>query len=163
MQFHKLKISFIKQTVIAVLSFFTLITYADDRDELARVSSEYGTGSDCIWLRTVRDYAALDDRHLLIRASGKRNYLVTLLHRSLDLRSSMGLGFSSRDDQLCPYGGDAIVVEGLSRETVGIRAISRVDDEQADELMVRFGKKGPDEQMTPAPKPVKGADVEELD
>jgi hypothetical protein len=105
----------------------------------------------------------LDDRHLLIRGTGNRNYLVTLLHRSFDLKSSIGLGFSSRDDQLCPYGGDAIVLEGLGREKVGIRAISQVDDEQADELLGRFGKKVPKEQMTPATKPVKGADVEELD
>jgi hypothetical protein len=105
----------------------------------------------------------LDDRNLLIRGTGKRNYLVTLMHRSFGLKSSIGLGFSSRDDQLCPYGGDALVLDGLNREKVGIRSISEVSPEQVDELMIRFGRKEPDEQQTPAPKPVKGAEVEELD
>jgi hypothetical protein len=29
--------------------------------------------------------------------------------------------------------------------------------------LIRFGRKEPDELQTPAPKPVKGAEVEELD
>lgn len=153
----------LKHSLILVLLHLALTVTAEEQDDSGALPGDFGRGSDCIWLRTVRDYTALDDRHLLIRGTGKRNYLVTLLNRSFDLKSSMGLGFSSRDDQLCPYGGDAIVLEGLSREKVRIRAISQLDDEQAEEIMIRFGQKEPKEQMTPAPKPVKGADVEELD
>jgi len=88
---------------------------------------------------------------------------VTLLYPSFDLRSSMGLGFSSRDDQLCPFGGDGIILGGLSRETVRIRSITEISSDQADELKVHFGKKEPIEQETAAPEKVKGAEVEELD
>jgi hypothetical protein len=72
------------------------------------------------------------------------------------------MGFSSRDDQLCPYGGDGIVVGSLSRDTIAIRAISRVSEEQADQLLIRYGRKEPAEQQAPAPEDVKGAEVEEL-
>jgi hypothetical protein len=152
-----------KQYIKLLLLLFTSIQFADAQADSGQVAANYGRGSDCIWLRTVRDYTTLDDRNLLIRGSGNRSYLVTLQHRSFDLKSSMGLSFASRDDQLCPYGGDAIVFEGLSKESVRIRSISRVSREQADELMVRFGKKEADEQKIPAPEPVEGADIEELD
>ncbi|MDH4049060.1 MAG: DUF6491 family protein [Gammaproteobacteria bacterium] len=152
-----------KQIVAFVLLTFTLSTAMADDEESRRIQGIESNGSDCIWIRTVRDYTTLDDRNLLIRGSGKRTYLVTLLHRSFDLRSAIGLGFSSRDDQLCPFGGDSIVFDGLSRESVGIRAITEVTEEQAEQLMVHFGKKAPKEQEAPAPRPVKGAEVEELD
>jgi hypothetical protein len=153
----------IKQIVIIYLSVCTLsIVRADPGDSEPPLAIDRN-GSDCIWIRTVRDYTALDDQTLLIRGPGKRSYLVTLQHPSFDMRSAMGLGFSSRDDQLCPYGGDAIVFDGLSREAVRIRGISAVSSEQAEQLMIKFGKKAPKEQQTPAPEPVEGAEVEELD
>jgi hypothetical protein len=152
-----------KQIVTSFLLVFTLSAVLADEDQLGAISDIEPNGSDCIWIRTVRDYTALDDRNLLIRGSGKRTYLVTLLHRSFEMQSSIGLGFSSRDDHLCPYGGDAIVTDGLSREAVRIRSITEVSPAQAEQLKVRFGKKVPDEQKTPAPGPVKGAEVEELD
>lgn len=88
---------------------------------------------------------------------------MTLLYPSFELRSSMGLGFSSRDDQLCPYGGDGVVLDGLSPEIVRIRSITEVSSDQAEQLMVQFGRREPKEQPTAAPETVKGAEVEELD
>jgi hypothetical protein len=152
-----------KQLLIAFSLVFTLTTAGAQDDKSGGLAGIDRNGSDCIWISTIRDYTPLDDENLLIRGPGKRTYLVTLLHRSFDLRSSIGLGFSSRDDQLCPYGGDAITFDGLSRESVRIRSITAVSSEQAEQLMVHFGKKKPDEQQTPAPRPVEGAEVEELD
>lgn len=118
-------------------------------------------GSDCILISTIRDYTPLDDSNLLIWGPAKRAYFVSLVRSTFELRSSFRLAFSSRDDQLCPYGGDGIVVGSLDRDTVGIRAISRVSEEQADQLLIRYGRKEPAEQQAPAPE-VKGAEVEEL-
>lgn len=152
-----------KQLLTALLFAFTLIA-AGTRDASAdELSAVDRNGSDCIWIRTVRDYTSLDDQNLLVRGSGKRIYLVTLLYPSFELRSSMGLGFSSRDDQLCPFGGDGIVFEGLSREAIRIRSITEVSADEAEKLMVQFGRKEPKEQQTTAPEAVKGAEVEELD
>ena len=119
-------------------------------------------GSDCILISTIRDYTPLDDQNLLIWGPGKRAYYVTLSRSAFELRSSFRMGFSSRDEQLCPFGGDGIVVGSLTREVVSIRAISRISEEQADQLLIRYGHKEPAEQQAPAPEDVKGAEVEEL-
>jgi len=120
------------------------------------------SGSDCISIRTIRDYTPLDRSNLLIDGGGNRKYLVTLDSPSFELKSSFRLSFSSRDDRLCPYGGDRIVFGGLSHYESGIRAISRLTPEQAEDLLIRYGKKEPPEQKDDTPPDVQGADVEEL-
>ena len=120
-------------------------------------------GSDCIWIRTIRDYTPLDDQHLLIRGSGRRAYFVALNRPTFEMRGAFSLGFESRDDQLCPYGGDAIVFGGNAREMVNVRSISRLTAEQEEQLLIRYGKRDPAETEIPAkPGNVKGAEVEEL-
>lgn len=152
-----------KQVLIALLLVLTLTSVHAEETRANQIVAIDRNGSDCIWIRTVRDYTTLDDQNLLVRGSGKRTYLVTLLYPSFELRSSMGLGFSSRDDQLCPYGGDGVILDGLSPEIVRIRSISEVSSDQAEQLMVQFGRREPKEQKTAAPETVKGAEVEELD
>jgi hypothetical protein len=119
-------------------------------------------GSDCISIRTIRDYTPLDDRNLLIWGPAKRAYHVSLFRPAMELRSSFEMGFSSRDDQLCPFGGDGIVIGPFRQETIGIQSITRLSADQADELLIRHGRKEPAEQPAPAPEDVKGAEVEEL-
>ena len=148
--------------VIGVYSCSLLIACAS-----TEVDSELGTdinyqGSDCISIRTIRDYEPLDRQSLLMKAGGNRTYFVTLAGSSMELRSAFRLGFSSRDSWLCPYGGDRIVFEGISSVGMPIRAISRVTDEQVEELLIRYGKKTPPELQDPAPADIKGAEVEEL-
>lgn len=133
----------------------------EGRESAAAGDIDY-RGNDCILISTIRDYTPLDDQTLLIWGPAKRGYLVSLVRSSFDLRSSFRMGFSSRDDQLCPYGGDGIVVGPMRHDTIGIRAISRVSEEQADQLLIRYGRKEPPEQQAPAPEDVKGAEVEEL-
>ncbi len=152
-----------KNTSLAVV--LLLITLgcasAPERATVAQGDVDYN-GSDCISIRTVRDYRTLDDRNLLIYGPGDRAYYVTLFRPSFELRSSFQLGFESRDGYLCPYGGDAIVVGSLNREAIGIASISRVSKEQEQQLLVRYGKKEAPGQQAPAPKKVEGAEVEEL-
>ncbi len=130
----------------------------DGADE--RLSDLDYRGSDCILIRTVRDYTPLDNQHLLIRGPGRRAYFVTLIRPAFEMRGSMGLRFESRDDQLCPYGGDAIIFGGISNERVTVQAISRLTADQEEQLLIRYGKKTPPDAETPAD--VKGAEVEEL-
>jgi len=119
-------------------------------------------GSDCISIRTIRDYQPLDNRNLLVKAGGRRTYFVTLAVSSFEMRSSFRLGVESTDSWLCPYGGDRIVFGGLSEMGNSVRSISRITPEQEEELLIRYGKMEPPELQEPAPPHVKGADVEEL-
>lgn len=153
---------YIKQLVIVLSSSLMLTGCAsvEPNSELGR-DIDFN-GSDCISIRTIRDYTPLDRSTLLMEGSGKRNYLVTLVSPSMELRSSFRLSFSSRDDWLCPFGGDRIIFGGISPDYGTIRGISRVTPEQADELLIRYGIKEPEEQQDAVPPELKGADVEEL-
>ena len=151
------------QSVIAIFASVLLNTATAEEEQHELGPDIDYRGSDCISIRSIRDYTVLDDRNLLVWAGSKRPYFVTLQLRAFNLRSSFRLGFSSTDGRLCPYGRDRIVLDGLQQETVGIRYISRVTPEQADELLIRYGHKEPGEERAPAPEPVIGAEVEELD
>jgi hypothetical protein len=56
-----------------------------------------------------------------------------------------------------------IVDDGMGVDKIRIRSVRQLTPEEHDELLVRFGKKGPDVEQTPEPVPIEGAEVEELD
>lgn len=155
--------SILKQSFIVTISsaLFVVVAAADPDPPTHRDLDL--RGSDCISIRTIRDYTPLDDRNLLIWGPAKRGYLVTLFRPAFGIRSSFRLGFSSRDDRLCPYGGDAIVFGGMADDKISIQSISRLSAEQADELLIRYGKKEAPDKKAPEPADVDGAEVEELD
>jgi len=153
----------LKKQILTILTSSLLLSACasvDKQNDLGR-DIDYN-GSDCISIRTIRDYTPLDDRSLLIEGSGKRSYFVTLQISSFELRSSQQMAFSSRDDWLCPYGGDEIIFGGISHVGAGIRSISRLTEEQAEELLIRYGKIDPGEEQDPEPREIEGAEVEEL-
>jgi hypothetical protein len=152
---------FNKQLFTSTFLALTLSACASTETE-----SELGTdieynGSDCISIRTIRDYTPLDNQNMLIEAAGRRNYLVTLVMSSFELRSSFQIATQSRDDWLCPYGGDRIVFGSRAEFPASIRSISRLTAEQTEDLLIRYGKMEAPEQERPAPD-LKGAEVEEL-
>ena len=98
------------------------------------------SSSDCIINAGVRDYATLDDRNLIIYGAGRRAYHVVLATPSINLESEYRLGIFDRDGRICPFGGDAIIVQGPITERIPIRSIERLTDEAETALKVRFGK-----------------------
>ncbi len=119
-------------------------------------------GSDCILIRTIRDYTPLSRDSLLIHVSGKRSYFVRLFTPSFGLSSSFELATKSRDDRLCPYGGDSIIVDRLPGGEARIRSISRVNPDQVEQILIHYGKKEPGDTEDPTPPEISGAEVEEL-
>ncbi len=153
----------LKQLIISGCLCSLLLAFQARGDDFDPESGLDYRGSDCIWIRTIRDYTALDDKNLLIWASAKRPYFVRLFTPAWGLRSSFQIETVSRDDRLCPYGGDALVFNTAARDSSRIASIRRITPEEADWLLVRFGHKDPPEQQAPAPEPLEGAEVEELD
>ena len=152
----------LKQLVIILTSCVFLHVNATADEENEPVSDLDFRGSDCISIRTIRDYTPLSKDSLLIHASGKRSYFVTLLSPAFGLRSSFQLGTYSRDDRLCPYGGDQIIFGRSLGDSVRIRSISRVTPDQVEEILIRYGKKEPVDDQPPVTPEVEGAEVEEL-
>jgi len=97
-------------------------------------------GSDCITNRGIRDFETLDDQNLVLFGPGNRPYHVTLVTRAINLRSEFTLGIFDRDGRICPFGGDAIIIEGPLTERIPIRSIRALDDDGLEALRVEFGK-----------------------
>lgn len=152
----------LKHSVIALISSALLVSCATTERESRPPRDLTETGSDCISIRTIRDYTPLDRSRLIIEGSGKRLYYVTLVASSFQLRSSHQIGVNSRDAWLCPYGGDRLVFSTFGDASAGIRGIMRITPEQAEELLYRYGKKERPELQDPAPPELDGAEVEEL-
>jgi len=153
---------FIKQLVTLIFSSILLIACAATGPGSGTERDLTDTGSDCISIRTIRDYTPLDRSSLIIEGSGNRLYYVTLVMSSFELRSSSRIGVESRDSWLCPYGGDRLIFGGFNESSISIRGISRLTPEQADDLLIKYGKKKPPELEDPTPPQLDGAEVEEL-
>lgn len=128
------------------------------------VDSTPRTGfSDCIYEGTIRDYTVLDDANLLVTGSAKRKYHIALSRRAHGLRSTWQIGFASPTERICAGFSDIVVDDNAGLEKIRIRSIRRLTAEQADDLLVQYGRKKPEIEQTPTPQPVEGAEVEELD
>jgi hypothetical protein len=53
------------------------------------------------------------------------------------------IGVSDRDGSICPYGGDAIIVDGPMPDRISIRSIRKLSDVQLEQIYVEFGIKAP--------------------
>ena len=51
----------------------------------------------------------------------------------------------------------------MGAESISIRSIRELSADEHEDLLIRYGKKEPEIEHTPAPREVKGAEVEELD
>lgn len=118
-------------------------------------------GMDCISIQTIRDYTPLDRSHLILWGAG-RAYVVQLFSPSVDLESAFRLSFSSEDGELCPYGGDEIIFDGMGfpggQRIASIKRLSRAD---AEALQACYGR-GAKDKKTSEPREIEGAEVEEL-
>jgi hypothetical protein len=155
---------YIYQILIVLLSS-SLLACASSGDKYESAGDPVDQrGRDCIWQSSIRDYQVLDDKNLLVSAGGKRRYHVELTRRAYGLRSNWKIGFRSPTGQLCSGSGKVIVEDGFDRlESIQISSIRLVNPDEIDDLLIRFGKKVPEEQEAPAKKEIKGAEVEELD
>ena len=101
--------NYIKQILTVFVSSITLSISASAAEEDEVPEDLDLRGSDCISIRTIRDYTPLSRDSLLIHGSAKRSYFVTLFSPRFGINSSFQLATRSRDDRLCPYGGDALI------------------------------------------------------
>ena len=153
----------IKQLVIVLFSSGMLACASTPGEPGTESEGATGGRSDCISQSSIRDYRVLDDANLIVSASARRNYHVVLSRRAFGLRSSWQLGFRSPTGQICAGFGDLIVDDGFGPERIRITSIRRLTPEDEDDLLVRFGKKEPEQTTAPEPVEVEGAEVEELD
>ena len=72
-----------------------------------------GKGNDCTWARTIDDWDHVDRDHIIVKSGMRQRFLVRF-SGTCTVNPAFGLeiGVVSRDSQLCPYGGDALIIDG---------------------------------------------------
>jgi hypothetical protein len=153
----------LKQIVIASFSSIILACAAVSEPSTQAAFEDDSRGRDCIWQSSIRDYQVLDDSNLIVTGGVKRNYHVVLSRRAFGLRSTWQIGFRSPTGRVCGNTAELIVGDGMGTERIQIRSIRELNPDDLDDLLVRFGKKEPEFEQTPAAEEVEGAEVEELD
>jgi len=146
--------------------FFSCYLLACAGPDLAADGTTSGAESsrtDCIFRSSIRGYTVLDESNLIIEGSGRRNYHVALRRRAHGISSSWGIAFDSPASRVCA-GFSEVVFDGhLEGGSIPIASIRELSPEDHEYLLIRFGKKKPEIEQTPAQTEVKGAEVEELD
>ena len=152
-----------KQLLIIAFSSI-LLACAGTRDGPDSGDSEASTHrSDCIFRSSIRGYTVLDESNLIIDASGRRKYHVVLRRRAYGLSSSWGIRFESPGSRICASFSEVIFDGHFDNESIRIASIRELTPEDHEDILIQFGKKEPEIERTPAPREVKGAEVEELD
>lgn len=98
--------------------------------------------ADCILVRMIRDYNALDSDDLLIYASGGTTYHVVLASPSRNIEGEFMIEIfdAEGDGRLCPYGRDAVLIDGPIFEQIRMRSIESIDAAELEALLVEFGE-----------------------
>lgn len=151
--------SIIKQLLI-IVSLSTLVACAGTNTESERAVS---SRSDCIYQSSIRGYSVLDESNLIVSASGRRKYHVALQRRAFGLRSSWAIAFKSASGMVCSTFSEVVFEGHFDDESIRIASVKEISPEEEEDLLIRFGKKKPEIEQTPAPHEVEGAEVEELD
>jgi hypothetical protein len=105
--------------------------------------------SDCVFVSTINDFNALDDRHVVLYSMGQRKaYLAELTGGCFEVKYQMQLATVDGDNngQICGFGRDSIAYRRMGlNESCPILGLEELSDERRELLGV--GK--------PAPKPKK--------
>jgi hypothetical protein len=154
----------LKQLFIIGISCCLVACASTQEDDQAAAGEEATRFNDCIHEPSIRGYNVLDEQNLIVDASGRRSYHVALQRPARGLRHSHFIAFDATTSRICP-GFDAIRYDGDMGDTGAIRILSirELTEEDEEYLLIKFGKKEPEIEQTPAPQDVEGAEVEELD
>jgi hypothetical protein len=159
-----MKKRFIKQLIIAVSlsSLGACAGSGEPRDDANLADTP--TGRDCISQSSIRDYQVLDESNLILTAGVKRKYHMKLSRRAYGLRSSWKIAFRSPSGRVCAGMSDIIFEDGFDTyEQIRVDSIRELSPEEADDLLIQFGKKKDETKQAPATEEIDGAEVEELD
>lgn len=119
-------------------------TPSDSGATASESTSPRANTNACIPNRGIRDYTSLDDQNLILYGIGRQAYHVILSTPSINLESEFTVGVldgggAGADGRICPFGGDAILIDGPIAERMSIRSIERIDDDRVEALRVEFG------------------------
>lgn len=89
---------------LLLLSLITIggVTGCASTDESAADPYAIDPTVDCVRIRQVRNWDAIDDEHLWLEVSGRRQYLVTLWARCPGIRFAQLIALNNASGRICP-------------------------------------------------------------
>ena len=121
---------------------------------------EMSRTSDCVYQASISGFEALDDRYVVLFASGRRKaYLADLSAGCLDVRSQNTLAPVDGDGngQICGFGRDSIAYRRMGMvEDCRILGLEQLSDERRMELGVGAPPPKPKKESKPEDKPGDG-------
>ena len=107
-------------------------------------------GSSCFNKDTIQDYRVLDRSNLIIYARPKsRSYHLQIIPPA-SIRSSDSIYFNSRTNRICGFAGDKLIIpNSIFQESYSIITVKQLNETAHNNLLVRFGKAEPIEQVEP--------------
>ena len=108
--------------------------------EYQTLVKNYSKGNDCVFSRSISGWTILDDKSLILYAPTKRRpYYVKLNMRSFELKYAHAIGIYSKfDNRFCPYGGNALFIDG---DKYTISAIKKIDEDIAKQMIAHAKQK----------------------
>ena len=118
---------------------------------------EMSRTTDCVFHSTISDFEALDNRYIVLFASGRRKaYLADVSGGCFDIRSQSSLAAVDGDGngQICGFGRDSLAYRQLGGrvEECRILGLEQLTDERREELGVGVPPK-PQKEKKPEEKP----------
>jgi hypothetical protein len=97
-------------------------------ERASRLPKATGT---CLLVRTITGFRSLDRRRIVVEAN--KPYLIEFAMDCYGLTHAETIGYASRDEQICDYRSDAILVEGERCPIGSIRPYADVIDKEMEE------------------------------
>ncbi len=109
-------------------------------DEYQALISSYNKADDCVFSRNINSWVVLDNQSLILYAPSKKHpFYAKLSRRSHNLKFTQTIGIYSKfDNRFCPYGGNALFIDG---DRYSLWAIKKLDKNTAKQLIAYSKKK----------------------
>lgn len=152
-----------KQLIVLLVSGVLAACAGSSEAPDGQAEADDHRGGRCISER-IRGYTVLDEVNVIALGTLRRSYHVVLQRRAWGLRSSTPMKLDSSTNRVCAGFGELVYV-GNNREPerIRIRQITELNNEEYEDLLIRWGLLEPEIESKPEPKDVDGAEIEELD
>ena len=140
--------------LIALLLPLILITSCGQEAELSNKNTPRYTvmeGSSCFNQRDISEYTVLDRGNLIVYGRPRsRSYHIQISPPTSSIRGSDSIGFKSLSGRICGFAGDKLIIpNSIFQESYSIITVKQLNETAHNNLLVRFGKAAPIEQVEP--------------
>ena len=140
--------------IIALLQPLILITSCGQEAELSNKNTPRYTameGSSCFNQRDISDYKVLDRGNLIVYGRPiSRAYHIQISPPASSIRGSDTISFRSMSGRICGFAGDELIIpNSMFQESYSIITVKQLNETAHYNLLVRFGKAEPIEQVEP--------------